>query len=53
MSPCSRSMLITSTIRATKQHPVNIIFKKTSAAHYRGTIGLAIRDTRVLSQNKI
>ena len=35
------SVLITFTVRVTKQHPVNISFlKKTSAAHYRGTIVL-------------
>jgi len=27
-SPCSRSMLITFTVRLTKQHPVNISFLK-------------------------
>jgi len=36
---CSRSLLITFTVRVTKQHPVNISFlTKTSAAHYRGTM---------------
>ena len=59
MGPCSRSVLITFTVRVTKQHPVNISFKKTSAVHYRGTIGLAILEskqnigTHVSSQNKI
>jgi len=28
-SPCSRSVLITFTVRVTKQHPVNISFLKT------------------------
>ena len=60
MGPCSRSVLITFTVCVTKQHHVNISFlKKTSAANYRGTIGLAVLEsklnigTRVLSQNKI
>ena len=44
MGPCSRSVLITCTVRVTKQHPVNISFlKKAYAAHYRGTIGLRCR----------
>ena len=41
LSPCSRSVIITFTVRVTKQHPVNISFLKTSAAHYRRTIGIA------------
>ena len=60
LSPCCRSVLITFTVRDTKQHPVIIsLLKQTSAAHYRGTLGLAVLElkkiicTRVLSQNKI
>ena len=60
MGPCSRSVLITFTVRVTKQRLVNINFlKKTSTAHYRGTIGLVVLEskynigTSVLSQNKI
>ena len=46
-SPCSRSVDITFTVRVTKQHPVNISFlKKNSAAHYRGTIGLAVLESK-------
>ena len=43
LSPCSRSVLFTFTVRVTKRRPVNISFLKTSAAHYRGTICLAVR----------
>jgi len=47
LSPCSRSVLITFTFRVTKRHPVNISFvKKTSAAHYRGTVGLAVLESK-------
>ena len=47
LSPCSGSMLITYTFRVTKRHPVNISFlKKTSASHYRGTIGLAVIESK-------
>ena len=43
----NRSVLITFTVRVTKQHPVNISFlKKTSAAHYRGTIDLAVLESK-------
>ena len=46
-SPCSRSVLIGFTVRVTKQHPVNIsILKKTCAAHYRGTIGLGMLESK-------
>ena len=48
MGPCSRSVLITLTVRVTKQHSGNISFlKKTIAAHYRGTIGLVVFETYV------
>jgi len=41
-------VLIAFTVRVTKQrHPVNISFlKKTSAGHYRGTIGLAVLESK-------
>ena len=42
MGPCSRSVLITFTVRVTKHHSVNLSFlTETSATPYRGTIGLA------------
>jgi len=44
MGPCSRSVLITFTVRVTKQHPVNISFLKTSAAHYRWHLKIASGD---------
>ena len=45
--PRSRSALITFTVRVTKQHLVNMSFlKKTSASHYRGTIGLAVLEIK-------
>ena len=46
MGPCSRSVLITVTVRVTKQHPVNISFLKSSAAHYKGTIDLAVLESK-------
>jgi len=52
-------VLITFTVRVTKQHHVNVSFLKPSTPHYRGTIDLAVLEskynivTRVVSQNKI
>ena len=47
LSPCSRFVLITFTVRVTKQHPVNLSFlKTTSAAHYRGPIGLVVLKSK-------
>jgi len=41
------SELITFTVHVTKQHPVSISFlKKTSAAHYRGTIGRVVLESK-------
>jgi len=46
-SPCSRSVLITFTVRVTKQHPVNISFLKDfCATHYRDTIGLVVLESK-------
>ena len=46
MGQCSRSVLITFTVRVTKQHSVNISFlTKNSAAHYRGTIDLTVLES--------
>jgi len=39
-------VLITFTVRVTKQHPVNISFPKTIAAHYRGTLGLVVLESK-------
>ena len=43
LSPCSRSVPITFTVRVTKQHPVNISFLKTTAVHYRVTKCVLVR----------
>ena len=43
-SPCSRSVLITFTVRVTKRYPVNISFLKTSAAHYKATVCLVLES---------
>jgi len=41
------SVLITFTVRVTKQHSVNISFlKNNSAAHYRGTIGFDVLESK-------
>ena len=45
--PWSMSVFVTCTVRVTKQHPVNISFlNKSSAAHYRGTIGIAFLESK-------
>jgi len=42
-----RSVLITFTVRVTKQHPVNIRFsEKLRTSHYRGTIGLDVLESK-------
>jgi len=47
LGPCSRYVIITVTVRVTKQHTVIISFlKKTTAGHYRGTIGLAALESK-------
>ena len=47
LSFCSRSVLTTFTVRVTKQHPVNVSFrKKTSEAHYRGTFDIAVLESK-------
>jgi len=41
------SVFVTCTVHVTKQHLVIIIFlKKTSAAHYSGTIGIAVLELK-------
>ena len=60
MSPCSRSVLITFTVRVTTQHPVNINYLKNLVHHIKWAQSVSPSKnrnlnicTRVLSQNKI
>jgi len=52
MGPCSRSVLITFTVRVTKQHPVNISFLKKLVQRTRALIHTHRTRTHILFCDK-